>query len=381
MRVGLVGAGSLGARAGRQLVSVPGVDLLAVFDPNEDRRDQVSESLGPHARSVATAEAAMSNLDVVVLAGGGPQVAHAARALADGCHVIATSDDSDQVGALLGLAATALAAGRTLVVGAAMAPGLAGLLAGLGARKFDEVTEVHVARMGWAGPDCGDQWRRAQVGLCREWNGSGWTSHASGSGRRLIWFPEPLGARDCYRANLADTRLLVNAFPSAERVTARLAVTRVQRVNRQLGWACRPGLSTRTWSKPLSGARAAGESLGGVRVEVSGRPAPSSAPATGPDPAAPAQSDSSPPAGSGNPRLPNPEVRSLIYGVIDRPSVAAGGVAALAARWAADGRLPPGAYGLASLLDPGAFLAELAALGVKAARFDGPGGLGTAPAG
>ena len=47
-----------------------------------------------------------------------------------------------------------------------------------------------------------------------------------------------------------------------------------------------------------------------------------------------------------------------VVGAIDRPAVAAGAVAALAARWVADGRLSrPGAAGLASLVEPGPFLA------------------------
>ena len=61
-----------------------------------------------------------------------------------------------------------------------------------------------------------------------------------------------------------------------------------------------------------------------------------------------------------------------VVGAIDRPAVAAGAVAALAARWAVDGRLSrPGAAGLASLVEPGPFLAVLAERGVKVAVFEG----------
>jgi hypothetical protein len=63
-----------------------------------------------------------------------------------------------------------------------------------------------------------------------------------------------------------------------------------------------------------------------------------------------------------------------VLGAIDRPAVAAGAVAALAAHWAAAGRLArPGAGGLAELADPGPFLAGLADRGVKAAIFEGAG--------
>ena len=46
-------------------------------------------------------------------------------------------------------------------------------------------------------------------------------------------------------------------------------------------------------------------------------------------------------------------------------------VAALAVRWALQGRLPSGAAGLASIADPVPFLAALAAVGIKAAAFEG----------
>jgi hypothetical protein len=63
-----------------------------------------------------------------------------------------------------------------------------------------------------------------------------------------------------------------------------------------------------------------------------------------------------------------------VLGAIDRPAVAAGAVAAVAARWALDGRLlAPGAGGLASMVEPGPFLAVLAERGVKAAVFEGVG--------
>ena len=61
----------------------------------------------------------------------------------------------------------------------------------------------------------------------------------------------------------------------------------------------------------------------------------------------------------------------MVLGALDRPAVAAGAVAALATRWAVDGRLPAGAAGLASLTDPVPFLSALAEVGIKAAIFDG----------
>jgi len=139
----------------------------------------------------------------------------------------------------------------------------------------------------------------------------------------LVWFPDPIGGADCYRAELPDAILLVPAFPGVGRVTARLAATRRDRLTSRFPMARRP--------HPEGG-------LGAVRVEVRGRG----------------------PAG----------IDVEILGAMDRPGVAGGAVAALAAVELGAGRARrSGAAGLASLVDAPAFLGALAHRGVKVARF------------
>jgi hypothetical protein len=61
-----------------------------------------------------------------------------------------------------------------------------------------------------------------------------------------------------------------------------------------------------------------------------------------------------------------------VLGAMDRPGVAAGAVAALAAAWIGEGQLGgPGASGLAPRVAAAPFLSELARRGVKAASFVG----------
>ena len=62
-----------------------------------------------------------------------------------------------------------------------------------------------------------------------------------------------------------------------------------------------------------------------------------------------------------------------VLGAIDRPAVAAGAVAALAALAIGRGEIPPGVGGLARGIESVPFLAELARRGVKAAAFVGDG--------
>jgi hypothetical protein len=73
---------------------------------------------------------------------------------------------------------------------------------------------------------------------------------------------------------------------------------------------------------------------------------------------------------------------STVLGAVDRPAVAAGAVAAVAALATAEGRLVrPGAGGLGELAPDLGLLGELARRGVKAAVFEGHGAATAALAG
>ena len=120
------------------------------------------------------------------------------------------------------------------------------------------------------------------------------------------------------------------AYPTAERITARQAANRRQRLTSWLPMLRKPHPEGR---------------IGAVRVEVRG--------------------------------TRDGVAVTEVVGAIDRPAVAAGAVAGLAARWAARGDLPVGAHGLAASMGHAdhvtstAFLAELAVVGVRAAVFVG----------
>ena len=78
---------------------------------------------------------------------------------------------------------------------------------------------------------------------------------SGGTGRELCWFPDPVGAHDCYRAALPDPALLHRVFPAVARITARVTATRRDRLTARLPMLRPP--------HP--------EALeGGVRVEVRG---------------------------------------------------------------------------------------------------------------
>jgi saccharopine dehydrogenase-like NADP-dependent oxidoreductase len=326
VKVSMLGVGAVGARAARQLASTPEVEWVHLADADRSRSLSAQEAIDDvRVREVAV-EGWADGADVAILClPGGGHAAHALRLVDAGIHVVSVSDELADVDGLLALDERATAADRSVVVGAGFSPGLTCLLAVHGAATLDVVEEVHVAKLGTAGPACARAHHRALAGEAIDWRDGSWQHRPAGSGRELCWFPDPVGAQDCYRASAPDARLLVPAFPEVRRVTARVQATRRDRFTARLPMLRRP--------HPEG-------SVGAVRVELRGR------------------------RGSAH------EV--VVLGAMDRPGVAAGAVAALAAVWAADGRLRrPGSGGLAVLADPLPMLTELARRGVKAAVFEG----------
>jgi hypothetical protein len=337
-RVAVVGAGVVGLRTVRELLGprpdggpVPEVSLVS---RRPARLEELSATLGGSVR-LLSAEHADPDLaaDVVVVTRAAEdQVAVAERVVRRGGHVVTTADAPEVAEALLALDPLARRAGTTLVVGAAMSPGLSCLLARHAAGALDRVDEVHVARDGAGGPACARQRLRALRGTAAEWRDGTWIRRGGFSGRELCWFPDPIGGRDCYRAELAEPLLLVDAVPGVQRVTARLAASRLDRALVPFPVLVGP---------PVEGRP------GAIRVEVRG------------------------------PREGARE--TLVYGVLDRPSVAAAAVAAVAALWIAGGTAAwpdaeepfTGAHGLGVLRQPVWFLRELARRGVRAATFVG----------
>jgi saccharopine dehydrogenase-like NADP-dependent oxidoreductase len=320
----VVGAGAAGARAARQL-HTSGFDVL-VAERRTPRRTTVLDALRDRS-SPFDGDPVDADADIAVLAHGPRDHAPlAARLLRRGMPVVSVADDPDDVRALLDLDPEARERGTSVVVGAGFSPGLSCVLAAHAATLLDRVDEIHVARAGTGGPACAQRHHRALSGAAVDWRDGGWVRRSAGSGRELCWFPDPIGGRDCYRADLPEPFLLVRAFPGVDRITARLAANRRDRMTAHLPMLRRP--------HPDGGP-------GAVRVELRGTR-----------------------SGDGT--------ATVVYGAMDVPSMATGAVAAVAAQLVLDGAVRrPGAGGLAELLDPLPVLEALAERGIKAAAFTG----------
>jgi hypothetical protein len=324
----LAGAGAVGARTGRQLVDTPGVEHLFVSDRSTHRAEAVADALGANASAAVWPVDDLDAVDAVAVALPGAisvSVAHAA--VAAGRPVALVADEEAPVSSLLGLDERARAAGVAVVVGCALVPGLAEVLARHAAGALDSADEVHVARVGAAGPECLAALRRARRERPLEWHDGTWRSERR-LGAQLVWFPDPVGAREC-EVVAAGVSLVRAALPSVRYVSVLMGDVPV-----------RSGFLALATRKPLDDGWAA------TRVEVWGW------------------------RGKGR--------ESVVYGVIERPAVAAGTVLAVTAARLAGAlpgvsltREPVGASGLGTLVEPAPFLAELARRGVKAAAFEG----------
>jgi hypothetical protein len=233
--IGLVGSGVVGDRFARRLPTVLADATIVVLDGRTTARD---------------------DLDVVVLARGGPHSFEAAQLVDEGVPVVSVGNDLADVRAMTDLDDRARGAGVPLVVGAGMEPGLTGLLARHLATQLSACDEIHLAVHGTAGPACARQQHDALRGRAVGYHDGTWIQRPAGSGRELCYFPEPVGPYDCYRAELASPVLLRDAFPDAVRISARVSANRRDRFT--------------AWLPMLSPPHREG-GVGAVRVEVRGQ--------------------------------------------------------------------------------------------------------------
>ena len=263
--------------------------------------------------------------DVVILAHGAPHDALASAFVAQGVAVVSTSDNLTDVLALLDGQEKAVARGVPVVVGAACLPGLSGLLVAHVARAFESIDEVHNAVHGTGGPMCAVQHHDSLAGTSIGWHDGEWLQRPAGSGRELCWFPDPIGARDCYRFASPEPVLLQRAQPALQRITSRVSATRRDRLTARLPMLRKPhaeGLE------------------GGLRVEVRG--------------------------------VRDGRRHVEIVGVADRVATVAGAVAAHTALALAQGTVIPGVHNLGESTVPNADILDgVTSSGVTLHQFIG----------
>lgn len=332
------GAGAIGSRIAQQLqvdadTNSADTTTVELRDTRPHRAQRLSKTIStfstfstsPNPTESASGHHLDSSVDLAVVATPPTQQAHIARrAIHHGVAVVTTTNHIAEVRRLLALHQEALHNQVPVVLGATFMPGLTCLLARHGAQEFDHVDEIHVAKVGTGGPACAKQHHHALSSTGTDWRDRRWMSRAPGSGRELAYFPDPIGPRDCYRGALPDALLLVPEFASVQRVTARMAATRRDRLTSPL---------------PMLRPPHNEGGIGAVRVELRGRV--------------------------------GVEHQVHVFGAVERPAVAAAAVATSTSLAVLKGECPSGAYGLAHLADPLPLLQDVVERGVRAMRFEG----------
>lgn len=216
--IGIVGSGIVGQRTANTLAAL-GVDTRIA-----------------HMRNASQ----LSTCDAVVVATGEPQAMLVSAFAAQGVSVVSTSDNLADVLAITDLHDLAVRNSAPVVVGAACSPGMSGLLVRHMSRAFESIDEVHTAVHGTGGPMCARNHHEALAGVSVGWHDGEWLQRPAGSGRELCWFPDPVGARDCYRFASSEPVLMQRLAPQLQRISARVSATRRDRLTARLPMLRKP---------------------------------------------------------------------------------------------------------------------------------------------
>jgi saccharopine dehydrogenase-like NADP-dependent oxidoreductase len=230
VRALILGAGAVGTKVAQQLLSSNTVDKILLRDIAPEKLGIASKTLGSRVEVEHFPFPQNMDADVVVVASPrGTQLEAVKKAISLRRPTVVVSDGLSETVSILNLEKEAFELGVPVVVGTGFAPGLSCVLSAYGKTLLEQTEEIHVSKMGTGGPACALVHHRALSRMSFGWREDKWDKRLGGSGRELLWFPEPVGPQDCYHAALSDPILLHNAFPDVSRISAKMAATRRDR--------------------------------------------------------------------------------------------------------------------------------------------------------
>ena len=230
MRALVIGAGAVGTKVAQQLLSSNAVDKILLRDTEPEKLGIALKTLGSRVEVEHFPFPQNMDADVVVVASPrGTQLEAVKKAISLHRPTVVVSDGLSETVSILNLEKEAFELGVPVVVGTGFAPGLSCVLTAYGKTLLEQTEEIHVSKMGTGGPACALVHHRALSRMSFGWREDKWNKRLGGSGRELLWFPEPVGPQDCYHAALSDPILLHNAFPEVSRISAKMAATRRDR--------------------------------------------------------------------------------------------------------------------------------------------------------
>jgi len=217
-RIAVIGNGVVGQRVAKHVAAMSSHSLVSI---DSRRVDLESSPL-------------LDKVEVAVLAHSSAHHPDSIALLDRGISVISVGDQMADVDAMTLESERAMRSAASLVVGAGMSPGLVGLIARYLTTQLASIDEIHVGIHGTAGPACARQHHRGLAGHAVAFDDGSFTTFRAGTGRQLEWFPEPVGAYDCYRAEVPGPVLMHRTFPDAVRISARLSANRRDRLTSRL---------------------------------------------------------------------------------------------------------------------------------------------------
>ncbi|HJM27983.1 MAG TPA: hypothetical protein QF431_02620 [Acidimicrobiales bacterium] len=323
--IGILGLGAVGSQLVQRFSTAKVKIPIILHDLDISKTASLIDQLDHNFTQTSGARIEDEDISILVIASpSGQHLQVAQRAIKKGISVISTSDRISDVVGLLKLKSLAEKYDASVIAGAGFSPGLTCALARFAAKEFDFVDEIHIAKDGTGGPACAKQHHRAMKRPSLDWWEGEWVRRPGGSGRELVWFPEPIAGSDCYRAALPEAVLLQTIFPNSSRITSRLSATRQDRFT--------------SWLPMLIPPHNDG-GIGAVRVEVRGR-------------------------------LENERI-TRVLGAVSPPSSAAAIVVQTLTEMMMESLIDPFTGGVANIVDSTSFLNRVTAKGIKTVEFDG----------
>ena len=323
--IGVLGLGAIGSQLVQLFNGSENKNPIYLYDVNLSKTVSLIDQLKENFFVSQNSRIEENEISILIITSpAGQHLEVAQRAIKKGISVISTSDRISDIAGLLKLKPLAEENNVSIIVGAGFSPGLTCVLTDFAAKEFDYVDEIHIAKDGTGGSACAKQHHRAIKRPSLDWWDGKWVRRPGGSGRELVWFPEPIAGSDCYRAALPEALLLQPLFPNSSRITARLSATRQDRFT--------------AWLPMLTPPHNDG-GIGAVRVEVRGR-------------------------------LEN-ERTTRVLGAVSPPSTATAIVIETIVQSLNDLAVAPYTGGLAGIVDSTDFLKNVSQKGIKTVEFDG----------
>ena len=194
MRALVIGAGAVGTKVSQQLLASNSVDQITIRDISPEKLGTASKALSGRVTVEHFPFSQNMDADVVVIASPrGTQLEAVKNSIRLRRPTVVVSNGLVETVSILKLEEEAFNFKVPVAVGTGFAPGLSCVLAAYGKRMLDEIDEIHVSKMGTGGPACALVHHRALSRSSYGWRENRWDRKLGGSGRELLWFPEPVG--------------------------------------------------------------------------------------------------------------------------------------------------------------------------------------------